>query len=69
MKALLFTIAFAVVGFSLCYSLLYLADVLRGPFHQGEDDAARNVKIFLVVTMSSILGGGCIGFLLGRKRS
>lgn len=69
MKALLFTIAFAIVGTGLCYGLFYLADVFRGPFHQGEDDAARNVKIFLVASMSSFLGGGCVGFLLGRKRS
>lgn len=69
MKALLFTIAFAIVGFGLCYGLFYLVGVWGGPFHQGEDDAARNVKIFLVASVGSILAGGCVGFLLGRKRN
>lgn len=69
MKALLFTIAFAIVGFGVCYGLFYLAGLLGGPFHQGEDDAARNVRMFLAVSAGSILAGGFIGFLLGRKRS
>lgn len=69
MKAPLFTIAFAIVGFGLCYGLFYLTGVSGGPFHQGEDDAARNVKIFLVASAGSILAGGCLGFLLGTKRN
>lgn len=67
MKALAFTIAFAVVGFGLCYGLFYIVGVLGGPFHQGEDDAARNVKIFLAASAGSILAGGFIGFLLGKS--
>ncbi|PSF08211.1 hypothetical protein C7H09_08560 [Marinobacter fuscus] len=68
MRAVVFSIVFAAVGLILCYGVFYIIGTIGGPFHQGEDDASRNIRIFLLASAGSIIAGGLTGFMLGRSR-
>ena len=67
MKAILLTILFAILGLLLSIGLFYLAGSIWGPLYQGEDEATRNFKIFLLVSLGFIVVGGFAGYRVANK--
>lgn len=68
MRAAVFSIVFAALGLGLCYGVFYIVGTMGGQFHQGEDDASRNIRLFLLASAGSIIACGLTGFMLGRKK-
>jgi len=66
-RAVFITVLFAVIGLLLSIVLFYLAGSIWGPLYQGEDEAARNFKIFLLVSLGFIVVGGFAGYRVASK--
>ena len=67
MKALLLIVVFSILGLLLSITLFWLAGEFWGPLYQGEDEAIRNFKIFLLVSLGFVLGGGFAGFKVAGR--
>ncbi|QLE84480.1 hypothetical protein FLM48_04875 [Shewanella sp. Scap07] len=69
MSKILFPIVGGIIGFILTVGIFFLAGHFFGPLYQGEDEAARNVKVFLGVALCFIAVGFFIGHRLSNKKT
>ena len=69
MKRIVATLAGSLGALALVVLIFYLAGAIWGPLFEGEDESARNFKIFLACGVAGLVLGGWLGARLGRRGS
>lgn len=68
MKRFLYCMIGAVLGAALCVGITWGIGQIFGQLYQGEEEANRNFGFFMLAFVLFFLGGGVIGFMVGKKR-